>query len=111
MEIENLSSKKKINRKNHPELPASIRGLIVGKSGCGKTNLLMNLLLKEGLLDYDNLMVYGKSLFQEEYELLKKLEEFPKDVVHRLFQIQNGVEVEEILDYFRNTENMNLISV
>lgn len=31
-------------RKNNPLLPQSIRGCIIGKSGCGKTNLLMNLL-------------------------------------------------------------------
>lgn len=85
MEIENLSSREKVIRNNNPELPSSIRGIIVGKSGCGKTNLLINLLLKDNILDYDNLMIYGKSLFQDEYELLKKLEEFPKDAVLKLF--------------------------
>ena len=29
-------------------LPRSIRGIIVGKSGCGKTTLLLNLLLRSG---------------------------------------------------------------
>ena len=52
---------------NHPLLPRSIRGLIVGKSGCGKTTLLLNLLLRPGWLDYNNLCVFGKSLFQPEY--------------------------------------------
>ena len=57
---------------NHPLLPRSIRGIIVGKSGCGKTTLLLNLLLRPGWLDYDNLCVYGNSLFQPEYRVLKK---------------------------------------
>ena len=50
-------------RFNHPLLLKSIRGLIVGKSGCGKTTLLLNFLLRPGWLDYDNLCVFGKSLF------------------------------------------------
>ena len=51
------------NRYNNPLFPRSIRGLIVGKSGCGKT-LLLNFLLRPGWLDYNNLNVFGKSLFQ-----------------------------------------------
>lgn len=76
MSIKNLQvdSANKINRNNNPLLPKSIRGCIIGKSGCGKTNLLMNLLLDgfDGIdwLDYDHLYIYGKSLFQPEYKLL-----------------------------------------
>ena len=62
----------KSNRRNNNELfPKSIRGLIVGKSGCGKTTLLLNLLLKPDWLDYDHLKVFGKSLHQKEYRILK----------------------------------------
>ena len=62
MEIEDLSwNEVKAKRFNNPLLPRSIRGIIVGKSGCGKTTLLLNLLLKPGWLDYDNLCVFGKS--------------------------------------------------
>ena len=52
--MDNLDWKEKTNRNNSPILPRSIRGLIVGKSGCGKTNLLLNLLLKPELLDYNS---------------------------------------------------------
>ena len=73
MEITDLSWKEVIwKRFNHPLLPRSIRGIIVGKSGCGKTTLLLNLLLKLGWLDYDNHFVFGRSLFQPEYRILKK---------------------------------------
>ncbi len=54
------------DRHNSPLFPRSIRGLIIGKSGCGKTTLLLNLLLREGWLDYNNLKVFGRSLFQPE---------------------------------------------
>ena len=71
MEIADLSWNEVIlKRFNNPLLPRSIRGIIVGKSGCGKLTLLLNLL--PGWLDYDNLCIFGKSLFQPEYRILKK---------------------------------------
>ena len=73
MEIADLSWSEVISKRfNDPLLPRSIRGIIVGKSGCGKTTLLLNLLLRPGWLDYDNLCVFEKSLFQPEYRILKK---------------------------------------
>lgn len=63
-------------RKNSKILPNSIRGCIIGKSGCGKTNLLMNLLLNkfcnEDYLDYTNLIIFSKSLHQPQYQILIK---------------------------------------
>ena len=68
MGISGLSWNKIISRRsNDPLLLKSITGLIVGKSGCGKTTLLLNLLLRLRWLDYDNLCLFGKSLFQPEY--------------------------------------------
>ena len=91
-------SKKKTKRSNHPLFPKSIRGLIVGKSGCGKTTLLLNLLLKPNWLDYNNLCVFGKSLFQPEYKILKEAFEgnLPKDYILRLFEMTEEIEESEI---------------
>ena len=73
MEVNNLASNENQNKRcNHPLLRKGIRGLIVGKSGCGKTSLLINLLLRTGWLDYNNINIFGKSLFQPEYHILKK---------------------------------------
>ena len=73
MEIKDLSWANPLTKRcNNKLLPKSIRGLIVGKSGCGKTTLLLNLLLRLGWLDYNNLQVFGKSLFQPEYRIIKK---------------------------------------
>ena len=57
MEINGAYSWESLEEKrgNNPLLPKSIRGLIIGKSNCGKTNLLMNLLLQHGWLDYNHL--------------------------------------------------------
>ena len=59
MEGKNISrNESKTNVKNHPLLLQSLRGLIVGKSGCGKTTLLLKLLLQPGWLDYSKLSVF-----------------------------------------------------
>ena len=59
-------------RFNSQMLPKNIRGLIIGKSNCGKTTLLLNLLLEKDWLDYNHLFVFGQSLHQQEYQILKK---------------------------------------
>ena len=80
-------------RFNHLLLPKSIRGLIIGKSGCGKTTLLLNILLCPGWLDYNKLCVFGKSLFQPEYRILKKVfeEKLPKEAIMRLFDFRDEI--------------------
>ncbi len=81
------------DRHNSPLFPRFIRGLIIGKSGCGKTTLLLNLLLREGWLDYNNLKVFGKSLFQPEYRIIKKAfeENLPKRDIVELFKMREEI--------------------
>ena len=80
----------KISRNNSLLLPRNIRGLIVGKSNCGKTPLLLNLLLQPDWLDYNHLYVFGKSLHQQEYQILKKgfTDGLSKNQVSNIFQNQ-----------------------
>ena len=94
MEVKDLSwSEDSSKRFNSLLLPRSIRGLIIGKSQCGKTTLLLNLLLRPGWLDYDNLQVFGRSLFQPEYKILKKSfeEKLPKEAIIRLFDNRDEI--------------------
>ena len=81
------------NKNNHPLLPKSLRGLIVGKSGCSKTTLLLNLLLRPGWLNYSKLPVFGKSLVQPEYKILKKCfeEQLPKEMITRVFENRDEI--------------------
>ena len=71
MNIIDYSWKKPNRRNNSPLLPRNVRGLIVGKSSCGKTILMINLLLNKDWLDYNHLYVFGNSLHQEEYKILQ----------------------------------------
>ncbi len=58
--------------KNHSNIfPESFRCLIIGQSGSGKTALLMRMLLQENILDYNKLFVFGRSLHQPDYQILK----------------------------------------
>jgi len=99
MEVKNISWYENVtNKSNHPLLPQSLRGLIVGKSDCGKTTLLLNLLLQPNWLDYSKLSVFCKSLFQPEYRILRKgfEEQLPKEMIMNLFENRDEIQREQI---------------
>jgi hypothetical protein len=52
--------------------PSPLRCLIVGTSGCGKTTLLYNLIIKNWGIPFQYLYIFFKSLEQHIYQGLKK---------------------------------------
>ena len=59
MEVTNLAWNDNLSKLcNHPLLSQGITGFIVRKSVCGKTTLLINLLLRPGWLDYNNINIF-----------------------------------------------------
>ena len=99
MEIADLSRNKVLlQRFNHSLLPKSIRGIILGKLVCDKMTLLLNLLLRTGWLDYNNLYVFRKSLFQPEYQILKTAfeENLPKECILELFNVRGEIQDKQI---------------
>ena len=67
---EHTWNKFRVKFNHHENLPQSFRMLIVGPSGCGKTSLLFDMLLKENFIDYNNLIIFSKTIDQPEYQLL-----------------------------------------
>ena len=85
-------------RNNNPLLPSNVRGLIIGKSNCGKTTLLLNLLLQPDWLDYDHLYVFGKTLHQQEYRILKK-------------GFETGLSKKQIVNIFTNQSEFDKVKL
>jgi hypothetical protein len=54
-------------------LPDTIRCIICGPSNCGKTNLIVGLLLHEQGLRFQNVYIYSKTLFQPMYQFLEQV--------------------------------------
>lgn len=50
--------------------PNTIRALVCGPSSCGKSNLMLTLLLDKNGLKFKNLYIYSKSLYQPKYTFL-----------------------------------------
>jgi len=61
-----------INKAKKRIFPLPLRCLIVGISGCGKTTLLYNLIIKEWGIPFHYLYIFSKSLEQDIYQNLKK---------------------------------------
>ena len=74
-----------ISCKKHADFfPKNIFCIIAGSTGSGKTNLLVNLLLQKGAIDYCDLYVYSTTLHQPAYEYLKKtFETFEKLIYNK----------------------------
>lgn len=85
-------------RSNSPLLPQSLRGLIVGKSSSGKTTVLLNLLLQPNWLDFNHLYVFGLSLHQTEYQLLRKgfNSGLSKEQISNLFSNQSVLQNKQV---------------
>ena len=103
--MEDLSIPKSVIRNNNKLLPDSIRACIVGKSGCGKTNLMMNLLLND-YLDNDKLYIFYKSLHQPEYQkLIQGFEnKIPKHLISELIKTKLSDHMTKIGNGLSNIE-------
>src|SRR2546426_8993769 len=75
--MEIIDYSKRFSTSNHtvnhaPFFPKNIFCVIAGPTSCGKTNLLLNFLLDEGVLDYDDVYIYTPTLYQPAYKYLRE---------------------------------------
>ena len=93
---------KGVTRNHSPLFPRDIRGILIGKSGVGKTTLLTHLLLEPDMLDYDTLMVCGKSLHQPEYKVIRSAfdKKLSKSQVANIFEFQGVLDEYGDIDGF-----------
>lgn len=86
IKVENYDRSVINEKKKHSEFfPNSIRGLIVGPSNCGKTNVLLSMLLDSNGLKFERIYIYSKSLHQPKYRYLKKLVDSIKGMEYNEF--------------------------
>jgi len=73
LQIYNIDTPDTIQHRHGDLFPNTIRSLILGSSGCGKTNLIYFLLVDENGLRFENVYIYSKTLEQPKYKLLKRI--------------------------------------
>jgi Poxvirus A32 protein len=93
LQIKNVDSNEKgsVRSKNGPLLPNSIRAVICGPSGVGKTNLIYCLLTDPNGVCFENVYIYSKSLYQAKYVQLENVMKSIPEIKYHTFC--NTVEV------------------
>jgi len=96
--------------------PRNVFCVIAGSTGCGKTNLMMNLLMKEQTLNYADVYVYSSTLYQPSYEHLKeyygRLETFIRQATGQAVKIAHFLDAdEEIVDPSTLNKNQNHVMI
>lgn len=72
-------------------LPQPLRCLIVGSSGCGKTNLLLNMIYDKRGVQFKHLYVFSRSIEQPAYaELRKHYERVEKALGYKVSQFYSN---------------------
>jgi len=69
--------------KHNPIFPKNIFCVVSGSTGSGKTNLILNLLMKERLLNYSHVYVYSSTLHQAAYVHLKNYYEALEKIIQQ----------------------------
>lgn len=96
--------------------PKNIFCVIAGSTGSGKTNLMLNLLMKEETLNYSHVYIYSSTLNQPAYEYLIKyyrdLEKLILSNTHHVVQIAHFFDADdEILNPSKLDKTKNHIMI
>ena len=72
-------------------LPNILLAIVCGRTGCGKTNAFINLIISHNGLKFKNLYIFSKFLYQSKYQFLKRVIKALKCI--GLFLFSNNVDV------------------
>lgn len=74
LEVQAINLELSANHINHSLLlPNRIRCIICGPSNCGKTNVMLSLLMHKNGLKFRNVYLYSKTTFQPKYQFLNEV--------------------------------------
>ena len=79
--------------KHNSIIPNSFRMLIIGPSNCGKTVLLLKMLITPNFLDYNNLIIFSKTIDQPEFQII-------------YHGFNSGLSKQHIVDIFMNQDKI-----
>lgn len=81
-----------VQDRRHGDLfPVTIRCIVAGPSNCGKTNVVVNLLIQENGLKFKNVYVFSKSLQQYKYKFLEEVLKNLSDIGYYTFSSKEDV--------------------
>lgn len=72
-------------------LPSTIRCIICGPSNCGKTNVMLSLLINENGVKFKNVYLYSKTAFQTKYQFLSQVLSLVPDANFYVFKKNSDV--------------------
>ena len=99
MELINFDEQKENKKSKHHFLLPDCHYMIMGQTGVGKTNLLLNLLLQ--YMNYDHCKIYTITPEQDKYQLLHEYSELFDENMDSIFEIsppEDVTPVEELDD-------------
>lgn len=92
LQVNNIDTETKCIKKRHSSLfPNTIRCIICGPSNCGKTNVMLSLLLHENGLKFRNVFLYSKTAFQSKYCFLKSVFQKVPQLKFKIFNNGNDI--------------------
>lgn len=71
--------------------PNTIRCIVCGPSNCGKTNVIISLLLHDNGLKFKNIYLYSKTTFQDKYRFLNEVLSHIPEVTFFIFNNNEDV--------------------
>lgn len=92
LEVSDIKVEPRILTTRHSSLlPNTIRSIICGPSNCGKTNVMISLILHKNGLKFRNVYLYSKTTFQAKYRFLAKIFENIPSVSFKMFNENKDV--------------------